>query len=105
VMLPVSAIAATSFKCRISRCMAGLLDKTGLGWNCFAFARCHRMDSVLRRPYGVRLSEALASLGAKPDELAQHFGIHFDGLLGQDILNQFRSVRIDYETHTIDLER
>lgn len=39
------------------------------------------------------------------DELAQHFGIHFDGLLGQDILNQFRSVRIDYKTHTIELER
>ena len=58
-----------------------------------------------RRPYGVPVSEALASLGAKPDELAQHFGIHFDGLLGQDILNQFRSVRIDYKTHTIDLER
>jgi gag-polyprotein putative aspartyl protease len=39
------------------------------------------------------------------DELAQHFGIHFDGLLGQDILNQFRSMRIDYKTHTIELER
>ena len=39
------------------------------------------------------------------DELAQHFGIYFDGLLGQDILNQFRSVRIDYKTHTIELER
>ena len=84
---------------------SGSLDKTGLCWNCFGFARRHRMDSVLRRPYGVRVSEALASPGAKPGELGQHFGIHFDGLPGQDILNQFRSVRIDYETHTIDLER
>jgi hypothetical protein len=63
------------------------------------------MDSVLRRPYGVRVSEALASLGAKADELAQPFGIHFDGLLGQDIRNQFRPVRIDYQTHTIDPQR
>jgi hypothetical protein len=38
------------------------------------------------------------------DELARCFGIHFEGLLGQDILNQFRSVRIDYKTHTIELE-
>lgn len=38
------------------------------------------------------------------DELAQRFGIHFEGLLGQDILNQFRSVRIDYKAHTIELE-
>jgi hypothetical protein len=38
------------------------------------------------------------------DELAQRFGFHFAGLLGQDILNQFRSVRIDYKTHTIELE-
>ena len=38
-------------------------------------------------------------------ELVQRFGIHFDGLLGQEILNQFRSIRIVCKTHTIEVER
>jgi len=38
------------------------------------------------------------------EELSRHFGIQFDGLLGQDILNQFHSVRIDYKKHVIELE-
>lgn len=29
----------------------------------------------------------------------------FDGLLGQDILRQFTSVRINYRTHLIELEK
>jgi hypothetical protein len=37
-------------------------------------------------------------------ELSKHFQIPFDGLRGQDILSQFRSVRIDYKTHAIELE-
>jgi hypothetical protein len=39
------------------------------------------------------------------EELSKRFGIQFDGLLGQDILNQFHSVRIDYKNHVIELER
>jgi hypothetical protein len=39
------------------------------------------------------------------EELSKRFGFHFDGLLGQDILNQFRSVRIDYKNQVIELER
>jgi hypothetical protein len=39
------------------------------------------------------------------EELSRRFGIQFDGLLGQDILNQFHSVRIDYQKHVIELER
>ena len=39
------------------------------------------------------------------EELSKCFQISFDGLLGQDILNQFRSVRIDYKAHVIELER
>ncbi len=39
------------------------------------------------------------------EELSKSFRIQFDGLLGQDILNQFRSVRIDYKNHVIELER
>jgi Aspartyl protease len=38
------------------------------------------------------------------DDLKRMMGMEFDGLLGQDILRQFRTVRIDYHTHTIDLE-
>jgi len=39
------------------------------------------------------------------EDLSKRFQIHFDGLLGQDILNQFRAVRIDYKAHVIELER
>jgi len=38
------------------------------------------------------------------EQLSRRFGIQFDGLLGQDILNQFGSVRIDYKKHVIELE-
>ena len=38
------------------------------------------------------------------EELSKSLRIPFDGLLGQDILNQFRSVRIDYKNHVIELE-
>jgi hypothetical protein len=38
-------------------------------------------------------------------DLPQRVGVPFDGLLGQDILRQFRSVRIDYKKHVIELEK
>jgi Aspartyl protease len=38
------------------------------------------------------------------DELTQMLHLDFDGLLGQDILRQFRSVRIDYRAHVIELQ-
>jgi len=38
------------------------------------------------------------------DELKQMLHMDFDALLGQDFLRQFRSVRIDYRTHIIELE-
>jgi hypothetical protein len=38
------------------------------------------------------------------DGLSQVFGIQFDGLLGQDILREFHSVRINYRNHVIELE-
>jgi Aspartyl protease len=38
------------------------------------------------------------------DELQQMLHIDFDALLGQDFLRQFRSVRIDYRTHAIELQ-
>ena len=39
------------------------------------------------------------------DDLKQMLHMDFDGLLGEDILREFHSVRIDYRTHTIELER
>ena len=38
------------------------------------------------------------------DGLSQVLGIHFDGLLGQEVLREFHSVRIDYRAHVIELE-
>ncbi len=38
-------------------------------------------------------------------ELNQLLGTQFDGLLGEDILREFRSVRIDYNAHIIDLKQ
>jgi hypothetical protein len=38
------------------------------------------------------------------DELKRILGIDLDGLLGQDILREFRSIRIDYHAHVIELE-
>lgn len=39
------------------------------------------------------------------DDLPQRLGAQFDGLLGQDILGQFRSVRINYRDRVIELEK
>jgi Aspartyl protease len=38
------------------------------------------------------------------DDLEALLKLDFDGLLGQDILRQFRSVRIDYHTHILEME-
>jgi Aspartyl protease len=38
------------------------------------------------------------------DELKQMLHMDFDGLLGEDILRQFRSVRIDYRAYVIELQ-
>jgi hypothetical protein len=38
-------------------------------------------------------------------DLPQRLGAPFDGLLGQDILRQFHSVRINYRAHVIELEK
>jgi hypothetical protein len=39
------------------------------------------------------------------DELTRRFGTQVDGLLGQDHLREFRSVRINYKSHGIALEQ
>ena len=38
------------------------------------------------------------------DELKQMLHMNFDGLLGQEFLRQFRSVRIDFRAHVIELQ-
>jgi hypothetical protein len=39
------------------------------------------------------------------DELSSILGVrHIDGLIGEDLLREFNSVRIDYRMHTIELE-
>jgi hypothetical protein len=39
------------------------------------------------------------------DELTRRFGTPVDGLLGQDVLREFRSVRINYKSHVVELEQ
>ena len=39
------------------------------------------------------------------EDLKQELGVNFDGLLGEDLLREFRSVRINYKAHVIELER
>ncbi len=39
------------------------------------------------------------------DELRRRFGAPVDGLLGQDVLREFRSVRINYKARVIGLEQ
>jgi len=39
------------------------------------------------------------------DELSDILGVrHIDGLIGEDILRDFRSIRIDYHARVIELE-
>jgi hypothetical protein len=38
------------------------------------------------------------------DGLSRVLGAQFDGLLGQDVLREFRAIRIDYHAHIIELE-
>jgi hypothetical protein len=39
------------------------------------------------------------------DELTRRLGTPVDGLLGQDLLQEFRAVRINYKAHVIELEQ
>jgi hypothetical protein len=39
------------------------------------------------------------------EDLNQELGVNFDGLLGEDLLREFHSVRINYKAHVIELEQ
>jgi hypothetical protein len=62
----------------------------------------------LRRPADLELAQNIWTAQEVSvmdlDELKQMLHMEFDGLLGQDFLRQFRSVRIDYRAHIIELQ-
>jgi gag-polyprotein putative aspartyl protease len=62
-----------------------------------------RLRVDLELAHQIMFSQPVAVMNL--EELSKSFRIQFDGLLGQDILNQFRSVRIDYKNHVIELEQ
>jgi hypothetical protein len=59
-----------------------------------------RLDLKLANHRWVNQPVSIMNLG----ELNQLLGTQFDGLLGQDILREFHSVRIDYRAHVIEFE-
>jgi hypothetical protein len=63
----------------------------------------------LRRPADVELGENMWTAQQVSvmdlNELRQMLHMDFDALLGQDFLRQFRSVRIDYRAHVIELQQ
>lgn len=60
-----------------------------------------RVDLEIARLFLFSQPVSVMNLG----DLPKNVGADFDGLLGQDILRQFRSVRINYHTHVIELEK
>ena len=59
-----------------------------------------RLDLRLADHRWIGHSVSIMNLG----DLNHLLGTQFDGLLGQDILREFHSVRIDYRAHVIELE-
>ena len=62
----------------------------------------------LRRPADLELAENVWTAQEVSvmdlDDLKEMLHMDFDALLGQDFLRQFRSVRIDYRAHVIELQ-
>jgi hypothetical protein len=59
-----------------------------------------RMDLEIAHRFLFSQPVSVMNLEGLPKQL----GAPFDGLLGQDILRQFRSVRINYKSHLIELQ-
>ena len=38
-------------------------------------------------------------------DVSRRMGARIDGFIGQDVLTEFSAVRIDYKTHTLELEQ
>ena len=60
-----------------------------------------RVDLEIARRFLFSQPVSVMNLG----DLPKSVGAEFDGLLGQDILRQFRSVRINYRARVIELEK
>lgn len=60
-----------------------------------------RVDLEIARRFLFSQPVSVMNLG----DLPQRLGAPFDGLLGQDILRQFHSVRINYRACVIELEK
>jgi hypothetical protein len=60
-----------------------------------------RADVVLANHMWVAQPVSVMNL----DDLKHDLGINFDGLLGEDLLREFHSVRINYKAHVIELEQ
>ncbi|HKW33591.1 MAG TPA: retropepsin-like aspartic protease [Candidatus Acidoferrum sp.] len=60
-----------------------------------------RVDIELARRFLFSQPVSVMNLG----DLPKNVGAQFDGLLGQDILRRFRSVRINYRARVIELEK
>ena len=76
-------------------------ELTGKGPGIVGNALRLRVDLELSRSFLFSQPVSVMNLG----DLPQRIGAPFDGLLGQDILRQFRSVRINHRTHAIELEK
>lgn len=50
---------------------------------------------------GKRIRE-LPVFAGNVDDLSRVIGVHCDGLLGEDVLRHFHSIRIDYKKHVVE---
>lgn len=80
---------------------APLIDPVGKGPGIVGNALRMRVDLEIARQFLFSQPVSVMSLG----DLPKNIGAEFDGLLGQDILRQFRSVRINYRARVIELEK
>ena len=77
------------------------LEQTSRGPGFVGHALRLRVDFEIGGRFLFSQPMSVMSLG----DLPQRVGAPFDGLLGQDILREFRSVRINYRARVIELEK
>lgn len=80
---------------------APLVEPTSKGPGIVGDALRMRVDLELAHQLLFSRPVSVMNLGDLPKRL----GAEFDGLLGQDLLRQFRSVRINYRARVLELER
>ena len=80
---------------------APAVERTSKGPGIVGNALRLRVDLEIADRFLFSQPVSVMSLG----DLPQRIGAQFDGLLGQDILREFRSVRINYRARVIELEK